>query len=65
MDLTERNKWIEKRYKELKQTNTEIYNNQIFQQISEELNKEFPLLWINWQTVRFICKKYGYYKNNK
>ena len=61
-DLSERNKWIYKRYKELLKLNPQIDLKQIYVQIARELNKKFPLLWINTGTIRHICKKYGSYK---
>jgi hypothetical protein len=65
MDLTERDNWIRKRYKELKQKKSDDYEEQIYIQISEELNKKYPLLWVDFETIRHICKGYGYYREEK
>lgn len=62
MNLANRNKWIRKRYKELKQQKPEIYNTQIYLRIMDELDEKYPLLWIDLETIRHICRGYGYYK---
>ena len=60
-DLSDRNEWIRKRVAELlKESN--LYKTEVYIKVSEELNKTYPLLWVNWETVKQIYMGYGYYK---
>jgi hypothetical protein len=60
--LTKRNKWIRERYKKLRNENPEVYNSEIYLKIMDEVDEKFPLLWIDFETIRHICRGYGYYK---
>lgn len=61
-NLTERDTWICKRFKEIRKTKSSLDLKQIYIIISKEMNKTYPLLWVNPGTIRQICRKYGTYK---
>lgn len=68
IDLSERDEWIRKRVKELKQTK-KYFMYEIYQMVSSELNKQFPELakenkaWVGTETVKQIYLRTGYYRD--
>lgn len=64
-DLSDRNKWICEKSDKLIKKYPRLDLKQIYIKVSIELNEKYPLLWVNWETVRHIHKRYGYYKRSK